>query len=131
MVQISIYKVEVGGGRMARGSLTFPMHQMSSFIHQSLSRGVLKSLVKDDSKLNYNRTLGKVATLYRSALGSTSSEVQISLPTDEKLRVKPGEFTDVELEQAIVALFDFFDANLQTLNTYLCDSIKERVMTRL
>jgi hypothetical protein len=35
------------------------------------------------------------------------------------------------LEQAIVALFDYFDANLQTLNTYLSDSTKEMVMTRV
>ena len=104
---------------------------MSPFIRQSLSRGVLKSLVKGDSKLDYNKALGNVTALYRSALGSTSSEVQIPLPTDEKPRVKPGELTDVELEQAIVALFDYFDANLQTLNTYLSDSTKEMVMTRL
>ena len=108
-----------------------PTHQMSPFIRQSLSRGVLKSLVKGDSKLDYNKALGNVTALYRSALGSTSSEVQIPLPTDEKPRVKPGELTDVELEQAIVALFDYFDANLQTLNTYLSDSTKEMVMTRL
>jgi hypothetical protein len=104
---------------------------MSPFIRQSLSRSVLKSLVKGDSKLDYNKALGNVTALYRSALGSTSSEVQIPLPTDEKPRFKPGELSDVELEQAIVALFDYFDANLQTLNTYLSDSTKEMVMTRV
>jgi hypothetical protein len=113
----------------ARGSLT--RKQMSPFIRQSLSRSVLKSLVKGDSKLDYNKALGNVTALYRSALGSTSSEVQIPLPTDEKPRFKPGELTDIELEQAIVALFDYFDANLQTLNTYLSDSTKEMVMTRV
>jgi hypothetical protein len=104
---------------------------MSPFIRQSLSRGVLKALVKGDSKLDYNKALGNVTALYRSALGSTSSEVQIPLPTDEKPRFKPGELSDIELEQAIVALFDYFDANLQTLNTYLSDSTKEMVMTRV
>ena len=104
---------------------------MSPFIRQSLSRNVLKSLVKGDSKLDYNKALGNVTALYRSALGSTSSEVQIPLPTDEKPRFKPGELSDVELEQAIVPLFDYFDANLQTLNTYLSDSTKEMVMTRV
>lgn len=104
---------------------------MSPFIRQSLSRNVLKSLVKGDSKLDYNKALGNVTALYRSALGGTTSEVQIPLPSDEKPRFKPGELTDIELEQAIVALFDYFDANLQTLNTYLSDETKEMVMTRV
>lgn len=104
---------------------------MSPFIRQSLSRPVLKSLVKGDSRLDYNKALGNVTALYRSALGASASEVQIPLPADEKPRVKPGELTDVEIEQAIVGLFDYFDANLNTLNTYLGDSTKEMVMTRL
>jgi len=37
----------------------------------------------------------------------------------------------VEIEQAILPLFDYFDANLQTLNTYLSDTAKEMVMTRV
>ena len=105
--------------------------QMSPFIRQSLSRPVLKSLVKGDSKLDYNKALGNVTALYRSALGASASEVQIPLPADEKPRVKHGELTDVEMEQAIVGLFDYFDANLNTLNTYLGDSTKEMVMARL
>jgi len=104
---------------------------MSPFIRQSLSRSVLKSLIKGDSKLDYNKALGNVTALYRSALGGSASEVQIPLPVDEKPRVKPGELTDVEIEQAIVELFDYFDANLQTLNTHLGDSTKEMVMTRV
>ena len=104
---------------------------MSPVIHHSLSRNVLKSLIKGESKLDYNRALGNVTALYRSALGGSASEVQIPLPQDEKPRVKPGEFTDVEIEQAIAGLFDYFEANLQTLNTYLGDSTKEIVMTRV
>ncbi|KAH9988881.1 hypothetical protein BJV77DRAFT_1019644 [Russula vinacea] len=105
--------------------------KMSPVIRQSLSRGVLKSLVKGDSKLDYNKALGNVTALYRSALGGSASEVQIPLPADEKPRVKPGEFTDVEIEQAIADLFDYFEANLQTLNTYLGESTKEIVITRV
>jgi hypothetical protein len=69
--------------------------------------------------------------LHRCALGGTASEVQIPLPAEEKPRVKPGELTDVEIEQAIEGLFDYFEANLNTLNTYLGDSTKEIVMTRV
>lgn len=104
---------------------------MSPVIYHSLSRSVLKSLIKGDSKLDYNKALGNVTALYRSALGGSASEVQIPLPADEKPRVKPGELSDIEIEQAIVALFDYFEANLQTLNTYLGDSTKEIVMTRV
>ncbi|KAF5352930.1 hypothetical protein D9758_007951 [Tetrapyrgos nigripes] len=53
------------------------------------------------------------------------------LPQAEKPRVRPEELTDVEIEQAILPLFDYFDANLQTLNTYLSDTAKEKVMTRV
>lgn len=52
-------------------------------------------------------------------------------PRGEKPRVRPEELTDVEVEQAILPLFDYFDANLQTLNTYLSDTAKEMVMTRV
>ncbi len=104
---------------------------MSPVIRQSLSRGVLRSLVKGESKLDYNKALGNVKELYRTALGGNASEVQIPLPTDEKPRVKPGELTDVEIEHAIAELFDYFEANLQTLNTYLGESTKEIVITRV
>ena len=81
--------------------------------------------------LDYNKALGNVTALYRSALGSNSSDVQIPLPSSERPRVRPEDLTDVELEQAITPVFDFFDANLPTLNTYLSDSAKEIVMMRV
>jgi hypothetical protein len=105
---------------------------MSPFIQQCLSRSVLKTLIKAGNiGLDYNKALGNVTALYRSAVGASSSEVQIPLPHDEKPRVRPEELTDVEIEQAILPLFDYFDANLQTLNTYLSDIAKEMVMTRV
>ncbi|KAF8154152.1 cytoplasm protein [Crassisporium funariophilum] len=107
--------------------------KMSPFIQQCLSRNVVKTLMKSrDPGMDYNKALGNVTALYRSALGSSaSSEPQIPLPSTEKPRVRPEELTDVEIEQAILPLFDYFDANLQTLNTYLSDSAKEMVMTRV
>lgn len=110
---------------------------MSPFIHQCLSRAVIKSLVKTGSAygLDYNKALGNVTALYRSALGSSANEVQIPLPEAERMaataKIKPEELTDVEIEQAIVPLFDYFDENLQTLNTYLSETAKEKVMTRV
>ncbi|KIK64923.1 hypothetical protein GYMLUDRAFT_39327 [Collybiopsis luxurians FD-317 M1] len=106
--------------------------KMSPFIRQCLSRTVVKSLIKANSLgLDYNKAFGNVTALYRSAVGGSASEVQIPLPSSEKPRVRPEELTDVEVEQAIVPLFDYFDANLQTLNTYLSDTAKEKVMTRV
>jgi hypothetical protein len=81
--------------------------------------------------LDYNRALGNVTALYRSALGSNASEVQIPLPHNEKSRVRPEELTDVEIERAIVPLFDYFDANLHILNTYLSETAKDMVMMRV
>ena len=105
---------------------------MSPFIQQCLSRNVVKTLIKSrDAGLDYNKALGGVTALYRSALGASSSEPQIPLPSAEKPRLRPEELTDLEIEQAIMPLFDYFDANLQTLNTYLSDTAKEMVMTRV
>ena len=105
---------------------------MSPFIRQSLSRPVLKSLMKQNTvgSIDYNKALGNVTALFGSALGS-KDEVQIPLPQSEKPRFKPEGLTDVEIEQAIVPLFDFFDANLSTLNTYLSESTKDMVMSRV
>lgn len=105
--------------------------KMSPVIRQSLSRTVLKSLIKPGAgSLDYNKVLGNVTGLYK-ALSVSSSEVQIPLPQGEKSRLRPEELTDVEIEQAIVPLFDYFDANLTTLNTYLSDTTKDQVMARV
>ena len=106
---------------------------MSPFIQQCLSKNVVKALVKSrDPGLDYNKAIDNVTALYRSALGSSaSSEPHIPLPSAEKSRTRPEDLTDMEIEKAILPLFDYFDANLQTLNTYLSDNAKEMVMTRV
>ena len=104
---------------------------MSPFIQQSLSRAVLKTLVKTGTGLDYTKALDNVTALYRSAMGPSANEVQIPLPQSEKPRIKPEALTDVEIEQAITPLFDYFEANLSILNTYLSEETKEMVMTRL
>lgn len=121
---------------------------MSPFVSQCLSRSVLKTLIKSGllgldynkalGSIDYNKALGNVTALYRS-LGSSSSDVQIPLPESERekfqekpvTRVRPEELTDVEIEQAILPIFDYFDANLQILNSSLGDKPKEMVMTRV
>ena len=110
---------------------TFPI-QMGPFIQQSLSRNILKTLIKSGMVgLDYNKTLSNVKGLWSSVSGSNASEIQIPLPSSEKPRVRPEDLTDVEIEQAIVPLFDYLETNLQTLNTYLSDTAKEMVMTRV
>lgn len=105
---------------------------MSPFIQQCLSRTVVRTLLKSrEQGLDYNKALGNVTALYRSAVGATASDPQIPLPSSEKPRIRPEDLTDVEIEQAILPLFDYFDANLQTLNTYLSETAKEMVMTRV
>ena len=107
--------------------------QMTPFIRQSLSRTVLKTLIKSTTaagSLDYNKAFGNVTALFGSALGS-KDDVQIPLPQSEKPRFKPEGLTDVEIEQAIVPLFDFFEANLSTLNTHLSASTKDMVMLRV
>lgn len=130
MVRVFIDKVIASHRRIS--SCFADYVQVSPFIRQNVSRPVLKSLVKSGSlSIDYNKAVSNVTALYRSALGSNNSEVQIPLPSSEKPRVRPEELTDVEIEQAITPVFDFFDANLPTLNTYLSDTAKEMVMTRV
>ncbi|KAL5479036.1 hypothetical protein ACEPAI_2324 [Sanghuangporus weigelae] len=105
--------------------------KMAPFIQQSLSRAVLKSLIKPGSTLDYTKALENVSALYRSAVGPSSNEVQIPLPQTERPRIRPESLSDYEIEQAITPLFDYLEGNLQTLNTYLSDETKEMVMTRL
>lgn len=104
---------------------------MSPFIQQSLSRAVLKNLVKTGTGLDYIKALDNINAFYRQAVGPSASEVQIPLPQSEKPRIKPEGLTDIEIEAAITPLFDYFESNLATLNTYLSEETKEMVMTRL
>ena len=95
---------------------------MTPFIQQSLSRAVLKTLVKPGNTLDYAKAIDNVTAFYRSTVGPSAGDVQIPLPSSEKPRVKPeglGGLSDVEIEQAITPLFEYFESNLQTLNTYL------------
>lgn len=115
-------------------ALTRLPHQMSPVISQSLSRSVVKSLIKptaNTGSLDYNKVLGNVKGFYTSALGGSSGDPQVPLPPSDKTRTRPDELTDVEIEQAIVPLFDYFDANLQTLNTYLSGTTKQQVMAKV
>ena len=108
---------------------------MSPFIRQSLSRSVLKALVRSGplAALDYNKALGNLNALYRSAMGGNTNEVLIPLPEEERPRIrvaKEGELTDVEIEEAITPLFQYLDLNLQVLHTNLGDTTKEMVMSR-
>lgn len=104
---------------------------MAPVIQQSLSRNVLKSLLKTGSGagtgLDYNKALGNMTAFLRGS----QSESQVSLPAGERVRGRPEDLTDVDVEEAIAPLFDYFDDNLQTLNTHLSEEATEKVMTRV
>lgn len=104
---------------------------MLPLFRQALSRETLSTLVKTGKGLDYNKALTNVTALYRSALGAASNEVQIPLPTAEKPRIRPEDLTDVQIEEALAPLFDYFDANLPTLNTALSESARDMVMARI
>ena len=105
--------------------------KMAPFIQQSLSRTVLKTLIKANTVgVDYKTALGNIQGLYKN-FGGNANEVQIPLPTGEKPRTRPEDLTDVQIEAAISPLFDYLEQNLETLNTYLSDTAKEMVMTRV
>ncbi|KAG8930518.1 hypothetical protein FRC02_004086 [Tulasnella sp. 418] len=102
--------------------------KMAPMIRQHLSRSVLKTLVKSTSaaiSYDYNKAIGGVTAFYRSAMGTDKADTMIPLPQKEKARIKPEVLTDVEIEQAIVPLFDYFDANFQILHNHLSPTTKE------
>ena len=109
--------------------------KMTPFVQQSLSRAVLKSLIKTGTgtgmSIDYTKALDGVTSFYKNAIGNNANDVLIPLPESAKPRVRPEALTDVEIEAAITPLFDYFDSNLQTLNTHLSDEAKEMVLTRL
>ncbi|KDQ16952.1 hypothetical protein BOTBODRAFT_619876 [Botryobasidium botryosum FD-172 SS1] len=111
--------------------------KMSPLIRHFLSRTAVQTLIKPSggtTVIDYNKALGNVTALYRSAIGPSKSDVLIPLPQQDKAKAPPrGEsgLTDVEIEQVIGPLFDYFETNLQVLNTSLSDATKEMVMTRV
>jgi hypothetical protein len=104
---------------------------MVPVLQSALSRPVLKSLVNTGKGLDYTKAIGNVTALYQKALGASSNEVQIPLPQAEKPRIRPDELTDVQIEAALAPLFDYFDEQLPTLNTFLSASAKEHVMKKI
>lgn len=104
---------------------------MLPLFRQALSRETLSTLVKTGKGLDYNKALNNVTALYRSAVGATANDVLVPLPSTEKPRIKPEELTDVQIEEALSPLFDYFDANLPTLNTALSETTRDMVMTRI
>jgi hypothetical protein len=133
MLRIFVDKASLRSWRFVTSTHRYMSCQMSPMIRQSLSRSVLRSLIKPGTgggSLDYNKVLGNMTGLYK-ALSVSSTEVQIPPPFTEKPRARGEELTDVEVEQAIVPLFDYFDANLMTLNTHLSDTTKEQVMARV
>jgi hypothetical protein len=102
---------------------------MSPMIRQSLTRGVIKALIKSTvAPVDYNETINKLTDRFRSAIG-TSNEPLIPLPKDEKApAVRPKGLTDVDIEAAINPLLDYFDVNQATLSNSLSLSALQAVM---
>lgn len=105
---------------------------MAPLIRQYVNRSVLTGLVKSTTiGYDYNKALAGVTGFYRSAIGADKADSVIPLPPKDKPRIKPESLSDEEIEGAIAPLFDYFDANLQILNSYLSQTTKETVMLKV
>lgn len=105
---------------------------MGSTIRLYLSRGVLAALVRSSAiGYDYNKALAGMTGLYRSAIGADKADSVIPLPTKEKPGRRVEPLSDEQIEGAIAPLFDYFDANFQTLNTSLSATTKQTVMTKV
>lgn len=79
---------------------------MSPFLRQCLSREVISRLLKPNN----------------------SNGFIIFKPADKGKKV---ELSDLEIEGAIDPLFDYFDTNLMTLNSFLHPAVFTKVMTKV
>ena len=79
---------------------------MSPFLRQCLSRDVINRLLKPINNSSFN----------------------IIFKSD---KTKKTEFSDVDVETAIYPLFDYFDTNLMTLNSFLHPIVFTKVMTKV
>jgi len=101
-------------------------------IRGSLSRPVLRSLIKIKPVYDYNKALGNVTALYRSAVGAMN-EPAVPLPPEERQQIRKQNevLGDLEIETAIAPLFDHFDVNLPVLHSNLSQATKEMVMIKV
>ncbi|KAF8603980.1 hypothetical protein BDV93DRAFT_522773 [Ceratobasidium sp. AG-I] len=108
------------------------VNKMSPIIRHSLSRTVLRSLIKSKPAYDYNKAIGNVTALYRSALGAMN-EPAVPLPPEERqqLRKQNEALGDLEIEAAIAPLFDHFDVNLPVLHSNLSETTREMVMIKV
>lgn len=108
------------------------VNKMAPVIRNSLSRTVLRSLIKSKPVYDYNKAIGNVTAFYRSAMGAIN-EPSVPLPPEERqqLRKQNEALGDLEIEAAIAPLFDHFDVNLPVLHSNLSETTKEMVMIKV
>ncbi|KAE8229615.1 hypothetical protein CF326_g5412 [Tilletia indica] len=113
--------------------------KMSVYVRQSLSRQVLKSLVKT-SGIRLDKALGNVRALYASALASTQTNASVIPPVHSELgddggsssRIKKtNQLTDQEIEAPILPLLDYLDECLGTLKSSLSDAESQLVLKKV
>ncbi|KAK0540304.1 hypothetical protein OC835_000707 [Tilletia horrida] len=112
--------------------------KMSVYIRQSLSRQVLKSLVKT-SGITLDKALGNVKALYASALASTQTNAPLIPPVNPEgddaggsSRIKKGnQLTDHEIEAPLLPLLDYLDECLSTLKDNLSEAEAQLVLKKV
>lgn len=117
--------------------------KMSVYIRQSLSRQVLKSLVKT-SGITLDKALGNVKALYASALASTQTNAPLIPPVQHEAESgsgsgsgsgsriqKPGQLTDAEIEAPLLPLLDYLDECLGTLKSSLSEAEAQLVLKKV
>ncbi|KAG8852602.1 hypothetical protein FRB96_008601 [Tulasnella sp. 330] len=106
--------------------------KMGSTIRLYLSRSVLAALVKTSTiGYDYNKALAGMTGLYRNAIGADKADSVIPLPAKDKPNRRPEQLSDEQIEDAIAPLFDYFDANFQTLNSSLSTTTRQTVMNKV
>ncbi|CEL56741.1 putative protein C11E3,02c OS=Schizosaccharomyces pombe (strain 972 / ATCC 24843) GN=SPAC11E3.02c PE=4 SV=1 [Rhizoctonia solani AG-1 IB] len=115
-------------GEMARVFV----NKVSPLIRNSLSRHTLKTLIKSKPVYDYQKAIGGITSMYRSAVGAIN-EPAVPLPPEERqqLRKHTEQMTDLEIEAAIAPLFDHLDVNLPVLHSNLSEATKEMIMVKM
>ena len=101
--------------------------RMAAYMREILSRATLRTLVK--GRRNIDRALGNVRALYASALERANGTAALIPPVEPRRR--DAALSDLEIEEAIAPLLDYFEDTLGTLKASLSENEAQLVLVRI
>lgn len=103
--------------------------RMAAYMREILSRATLRTLVR--GRLNIDRALGNVRALYASAIERANGTAALIPPVETRGGGGGAALSDLEIEEAIAPLLDYFEDTLGTLKASLSEHEAQLVLVRI